>query len=639
MNFEKKYWSEGEFDYNGEPYIGYVGIYDGNAYIYNTDEILTGNDSYLCRIHRSKEEYDRTLSHELRLPYGKNDILFAANDFLYNSTLKTAVERLEANNNYIFRNAIISNSNLPYTENCTVLASDGKEHGILKKYNFSEKAFANATSTDPIFYPQTELKDKYVAKNIIGLHTDEVSGETAFVNVEDEKRDTSKDKYPVTVGDTAETFWERLYPYGNEAAGIFQNGRLSDTNNIKEIARLAGEINQAGDIHYDLYVKEYFFSRLNGDYTYKPVEANVDTLIELNDNRIKNILLPLTDNPLETINFNLNILYFIIEEKSEDLEVSINGKKPIMTFYELGSKNGYLLKCDFRSLTSEGEPSNVESSIIPADAYSINENSYITFNVKFNKNVNIVNVNNIIACDFRYNIGNISTAINDYKNIPNVYRKQVYSYVWTADNFSKPVIAPNTYTYKYLRESVEWRKAVNPRLYEINVELGSNTYSSFIPGDDMTAGDTFAFMANNIYSYNKFPDVYKVTTFSFQGKSENYKYAEGDELQYITNSDYVTKVYNVNSYKLEDGKILKSYKLPADIYVDLDVEKINYDKIPVIEKTTYSSIKSEEQLLHNFNEITASNIVVKDIEVDEITKVKKLNLFIFIAFKTKLIIT
>ena len=50
MTFEKKYWSEGEFSLiNGEDYNGYVGIYEGEAYIYDTYEKLIKNKTYLTQ--------------------------------------------------------------------------------------------------------------------------------------------------------------------------------------------------------------------------------------------------------------------------------------------------------------------------------------------------------------------------------------------------------------------------------------------------------------------------------------------------------------------------------------------------------------------------------------------------------------
>ncbi len=47
ITYEKKYWSKNEYHLqNGDAYEGYVGIYDGKAYIYDTQEELIVGDNY-----------------------------------------------------------------------------------------------------------------------------------------------------------------------------------------------------------------------------------------------------------------------------------------------------------------------------------------------------------------------------------------------------------------------------------------------------------------------------------------------------------------------------------------------------------------------------------------------------------------
>ena len=99
MDFEKKYWSNGEFSKsNGEKYYGYVGVYAGLPYIFDTEEQLTKNETFTSKVNLSDSFFDRTLSHKLELPYKKEDVIFAANDFLYAGTVKTIIERLQENN-------------------------------------------------------------------------------------------------------------------------------------------------------------------------------------------------------------------------------------------------------------------------------------------------------------------------------------------------------------------------------------------------------------------------------------------------------------------------------------------------------------------------------------------------------------
>lgn len=128
MDFEKKYWSNGEFALsNGEKYIGYVGIYNGDAYIFDTEEKLIASETFTSKVNLSEKFFDRTLAHKLELPYKKEDVIFAANDFLHAGTVKTIVERLQENNMYLFRNAIIPNSILPVNDSISLFATDVDE--------------------------------------------------------------------------------------------------------------------------------------------------------------------------------------------------------------------------------------------------------------------------------------------------------------------------------------------------------------------------------------------------------------------------------------------------------------------------------------------------------------------------------
>lgn len=131
MQYEKKYWSENEYKFtDGTAYVGYVGIYDRKGYVYDTEEELIKNDSYSAQINSSEYFYDRILDEEIVLPYDKRQVQFAANDFLNSGTLKDILLKLQANNDYIFRNTIISNTLLPACERCDILATKYKQHYV-----------------------------------------------------------------------------------------------------------------------------------------------------------------------------------------------------------------------------------------------------------------------------------------------------------------------------------------------------------------------------------------------------------------------------------------------------------------------------------------------------------------------------
>lgn len=139
MEFEKKYWSKGEYKKNGGiDYEGYVGIFERNGYVFDTSELLIKNDNYEAQINSSKYFFDRILDEELVLPFSKEDVVLQANDFVYTSTLKTILTRLQENNDYIFKSAILSNTLIPNVENTNIIATADSSHYIFLSDNGSE---------------------------------------------------------------------------------------------------------------------------------------------------------------------------------------------------------------------------------------------------------------------------------------------------------------------------------------------------------------------------------------------------------------------------------------------------------------------------------------------------------------------
>lgn len=186
MDFVKKYWSEGEFKtQSGEPYSGYVGIFDGDGYIYDTEEKLTKSDSYKTQINSSENFFDRILDEEIRLPYQKNDVRFAANDFLSSSILKNIITKLQKNNDYIFRNAIISNTLVPNSQECFILAT--KEDPSYTFVGKSGEEYDVVTDRN-----QQDILDGYVInKNSESITTDE--------------------SYPLAIGEQAKEIYYEYY--------------------------------------------------------------------------------------------------------------------------------------------------------------------------------------------------------------------------------------------------------------------------------------------------------------------------------------------------------------------------------------------------------------------------------------------
>lgn len=140
MTYEKKYWSKNEYHLqNGDAYEGYVGVYDGKPYIYDTQEELLIGDNYYSQHNLGKMFFDRILDEKMQLPYNKKEMTFQPNDFLYRSTLKSILQKLQANNDYIYKCSTISDTLIPSVDDCSVLATtnnsyyvfvdaDGNEH-------------------------------------------------------------------------------------------------------------------------------------------------------------------------------------------------------------------------------------------------------------------------------------------------------------------------------------------------------------------------------------------------------------------------------------------------------------------------------------------------------------------------------
>lgn len=125
MNFEKKYWSVGEFlREDGKEYEGYVGIYDQEGYIYDTKQKLIKNTTYYTQFNTGEYFFDRILDEGMKLPYSKKEIQFSANDFLYKGSIKSILQKLQANNDYIYKCATISDTLIPAVDDCSILATE-----------------------------------------------------------------------------------------------------------------------------------------------------------------------------------------------------------------------------------------------------------------------------------------------------------------------------------------------------------------------------------------------------------------------------------------------------------------------------------------------------------------------------------
>lgn len=590
MQFEKKYWSKNEYtDYQGNNFTGYVGIYNGKPYDFISYKELTSKNAYITRINCSDKNFDRTLSQKLQLPYGRRDIVFAANDFMHNGLIDTIVSRLQENNDYIFQNSIISNANLPITDECLMLSSltdakgNLKENGILGKYNFSSYAFNSKTHNDTSFYPDTKVVSQYFSKSKSNNKKEEIDIETAFIkgdkvsktleldcSIQEKWRILNNNGEPLKYGDI-----------DLDIPGIVTEQELKYFDNIEDI----------NDSKHDLIDKKvYSYNTLEGPY----VETKVlNPIITIDAKILKNTAEP------EISDLELKFLMLLANEPAPDL--SINDIP--------SSKKTYRVNDEWSMVTYNFDGCVFNSKELQLDF------QYPTITIGENDNIRF---------DSKFKTGNIE-KYEDFNLIPSIERITNYSYVWVTgndDNLSYHYSQKNC-TYQFLTGSDEWTNAkaknLNPRLIMLTDKRGVD----YTPQDTMTAYDVYVQAANNFGLYD-YPAIYRSVTYKDNGLKAN--------------PNYRKSIYSINSYAIDEEleEVVASYKLPEDVYNDLyelnEVDK--YDSIPKVIKESVSVEADNENLLHNFNDITAADIVIHSIDKDN----RKAVLLVFLMFKNKVVI-
>lgn len=197
ISYEKKYWSINEYHLqNGNPYEGYVGIYDGKAYIYDTQEELIINDNYYSQLNTSKMFFDRILDEPLKLPYGKKEMTFQANDFLYRSTIKSILQKLQANNDYIYKCSTISDTLIPAVDDCSILATTNNSYYVFvgaDKKEYKEIPTSQNSNTNNI---KKSVEDGYIINPDFDTSLLESTKDLTKLVYPLKKGDKPKSKYP-----------------------------------------------------------------------------------------------------------------------------------------------------------------------------------------------------------------------------------------------------------------------------------------------------------------------------------------------------------------------------------------------------------------------------------------------------------
>lgn len=655
MDFEKKYWSDGEFTYkdSGAPYSGYVGIYDEKGYVFDTEEELISNDTYSTRVHISKNNFDRTLSQTLSLPYNKNQITFAANDFLYQGTVRQCMENLQANNNYLFRNSIISNSILPYNNDCTLYLSNGS--GVLEPHAFREDGLSGKTYTDPNFYPQRVLVNMVEAKTVSGLYEDNLSANTVLIDNEylpdGSGRDPDTEYYKFNLNEDVKEIYNIINNTPKDEDG---NWIDIDSISLKEIKKELEDTEARVNQKLDKVTR--FYDEMLGPYNFMSMKNSMTINLEYSElNELWNSLASsyIQDYNIETVKKAFNIcltkIGFIFSKGNIP---TISGKSYKTCSIPLANKNYQYVEYYFNTPVALNGPTN------------IGDGKYrwsITLTFANYSGISCVMYNNNPKYTLGVVTGTEESEVAYAKKIPVIERKRDFRWKWTESSTPIPSsdlikVAPySTFTYKYLKESPQWLKSKgSPHLiYLPENELGNDAkLLTYVPEDDMTAEDCFIYTTNNLLSYRNFPDIERKTTYSYV-KLDNTKDISYDNIKWTDNPYYVKKIYNTETYEIsyddENGLpvIIKSYKNAKVSYDELNEvhesdldnyygvnHKRNYDKIPSFKVQEVSEAGNVP--LHDFTELRNSEILIKDIVVDKNGKYAKV--LVFLLFKTKILI-
>lgn len=163
IQFQKKYWSQGQFYRdNGQNYQGYVGIYKENGYIYDTKEKLNKLSSYFTQFNTGENFFDRILDEPIKLPYGKKETTFQANDFLYKGTIKDILRKLQANNDYIYKCSTLSDTLIPAVDDCSILATTNNSYYVFIGKSGQEYKVIPDSENDSTNVEMFDVKEGYI---------------------------------------------------------------------------------------------------------------------------------------------------------------------------------------------------------------------------------------------------------------------------------------------------------------------------------------------------------------------------------------------------------------------------------------------------------------------------------------------
>jgi len=406
MNFDKKYWSVNEYTKNNNDFSGFVGISDNKVYDYLTKLPLESKNMYLERINNSKDNFDRILLQDLKLPYEKKDILFSANDFVHANTLEIIINRLHANNDYIFKNSIISNSSLPVASNYISLVPDAD--GLKSQYLNKDKK--NVFEPNYNFYPNTKTFNSYFAKTKFNKDTETISSEILF-----KEPDKPKKSYPEDDEEDR----------GLEGKDLWLKINRLETINDDTDFIIAGDLPTETEPIPENYNNIIIYNNIIGKINFLSHESD-NEIFTVGTPAISNLLNDLTDS---SSYIRINSISFISEnEISNDIILSIDEEES-SSKDSINIKNNYFLnKYFFAKDITEDNITDKNEITFTLNFKGVLDNAKIAYDE--NNKIRIIVEFELISDEDDY-----ITKIKDYYYISDIIRSCSYGFYWSDERW------------------------------------------------------------------------------------------------------------------------------------------------------------------------------------------------------------
>ena len=226
IQFQKKYWSQGQFyRTNGQDYVGYVGIYKQNGYIYDTKQLLKKKSSYYTQFNTGTGFFDRILDQQIKLPYGKKQTVFHANDFLYKGTIKDILRKLQTNNDYIYKCSTLSDTLIPAVDDCSILATTNNSYYVFVGKSEQQYTVIPQTNSDKTNVVLNDVRQGYI-----------VNPNWDYTKQSQRVKDPDSFVYPVLKGDLPkQQYAQKWYLVPNTKYILdLQYGKLSRYNMVDQ---------------------------------------------------------------------------------------------------------------------------------------------------------------------------------------------------------------------------------------------------------------------------------------------------------------------------------------------------------------------------------------------------------------------